>query len=401
MITVEKLSPAWRDAFLASRNSLFTPIDAAYCDRVENSAGPFPVRTFIGRDKSKVVSWGSFFLRKLALGRKNAPALKVAMACAIGTLPDYQRQGLAGKVWRVAEQSLAREVDAVLIYTGEGGKGYLFYRAMGYLPLLYPRSLRLTVAAVSPLQSKAVRTMPFTDSRIFSVRRGDVFEDCYHGYGGYMAGRPESLDRWGDVSFFYDPALVGCQPQISWLEDAKTRRWIVYAIWAGPVEKVGWKKGAVEIWELACAGDCDLALLRDLLQPICAAARTGNGQVDWWAVPGHTLTQQLIALGFVERPRSLCVLGKVFDPAKKLGEQLRIECAGSAGQRIDIHMNDCHAEIESDAATRMILGRSAASGEHQHGLLTVFPLEKTVTALETLERALPIVPWAYFASEFI
>ena len=64
-------------------------------------------------------------------------------------------------------------------------------------------------------------------------------------------------------------------------------------------------------------------------------------------------------------------------------------------------MNDCHVEIESDAATRMALGRSSASQEHQHGLLTVYPLVKTSTVLEALDRALPIVPWAYFASEFI
>jgi hypothetical protein len=401
MITVEKLAPAWRDAFLASRNSLFTPIDSAYCDRVEKAASPFSVRTFIGRDESKVVSWGSFFLRKLALGSENASALKVAMACAIGTLPDYQRQGLAGKVWRLAEESLAREVDAALIYTGEGGKGYLFYRAMGYLPLLYPRPLSLKIGNESAVQSPEVRIISFCESSKFSKHRSDVFSDCYRDYGGYMAGRPASLDHWGDVSFFYDPAIVGCQPQISWLEDVKTGRWIAYAIWAGPIEKVGWKKGAVEIWELACAGDCDLALLRCLLQPTCAAARAGSGQVDWWAVPGHTLTRQMHALGFFERPRSLCILGKVFDPAKKLGERLRTECTNSAGQRVDIHMNDYRVEIESDAAMRMVFGRSTASLEYQHGLLTIYPLEKNQTALEDLDCALPIVPWAYFASEFI
>src|ERR1017187_32647 len=401
MITVEKLAPAWRDAFLASRNSLFTTIDAAYCDRIENTASSFPVRTFIGRDESKVVSWGSFFLRQLAVSRENTPAVKVAMACAIGTLPDCQRQGLARKVWRAAEQSLAREVDAVLIYTGEGGKGYFFYRTMGYLPLLYPRPLRLTVAGGSPAQSQEVRTMSFAKSRVFSRRRDVVFANCYHGYGGYMADRPESLDRWADISFFYDPATVGCQPQISWVEDFKTGRWIAYAIWAGPIEKVGWKKGMVELWEVACARDYDLVSLRHLLQPACVAARKGIGQLDWWAVPDHALTQQMIALGFAEKPRSLCVLGKVFDPAKKLGEQLRVECTSNAGQRVDIHMNNCHVEIENDAATRMVLGRSTASLEHQHGLLTIYPLEQIPTALETLDRALPIVPWAYFASEFI
>ncbi len=126
MITVEKLAPAWRDRFLASRNSLFTPITAPYCDRIEDPASPFPVRTFIGRNESKIVSWGSFFLRELVTGRENLSAMKVAMACAIGTLPEYQRQGLAGKVWRAAEKSLAQEVDAMLIYTGEGGQDTFF-----------------------------------------------------------------------------------------------------------------------------------------------------------------------------------------------------------------------------------------------------------------------------------
>ena len=169
----------------------------------------------------------------------------------------------------------------------------------------------------------------------------------------------------------------------------------------GPIEKVAWKKGLVELWEVACAKDCDLASLRRLLQPACAAARQGNGELDWWAVPGHALTQQMLALGFVERPRSLCVLGKVFDSAKMLGGQLRIESTSSERRRVDIHMNDCRVEIENDAATRMALGRSTASLSHQHGLLTVYPLGKTPTAVETLDHALPAVPWAYFASEFI
>ncbi len=401
MITVEKLAPAWRDEFLASRNSLFTPIDAAYCDRIEDPVSPFPVRTFIGREESKVVSWGSFFLRQLAFGRKNTPAIKVAMACAIGTLPDYQRRGLAGKVWRAAEQSLAQEADAVLIYTGEGSPGYLFYRAMGYLPLLYPRPLRLKIDNESPVQSQEVRISSFCESMMFSGHRHAIFANCYHGYGGYMADRPESLDCWADISFFYDPTIVGCRPQISWLEDEKTGQWIAYAIWAGPIEKVAWKKGLVELWEVACTKDCDLASLRHLLQPACAAARQGNGELDWWAVPGHALTQQMLALGFIEKPRSLCVLGKVFDSAKMLGDQLRIESTSSERRRVDIHMDDCHVEIENDAATRMALGRSTASSAHQHGLLTVYPLGKTPTALETLNHALPVVPWAYFASEFI
>ena len=152
---------------------------------------------------------------------------------------------------------------------------------------------------------------------------------------------------------------------------------------------------------MACDKDCDLASLRHLLQPARAAARQGNGKLDWWAVPGHALTQQILALGFVERPRSLCVLGKMFDSAKMLGGQLRVESTSSERQRVDIHMDDCRVEIENDTATRMALGRATASSAHQHGLLTVYPPGKTPTALETLDHALPAVPWAYFASEFI
>ena len=97
MVTVEKLTPAWWEAFLVSRNSLFTPLDSQYWNRIENPHASVPVRTFIGRDQSKVLSWGSFFLRRLHTGRDRAAALRVAMACAIGTLPDHQRRGLGAK----------------------------------------------------------------------------------------------------------------------------------------------------------------------------------------------------------------------------------------------------------------------------------------------------------------
>jgi ribosomal protein S18 acetylase RimI-like enzyme len=123
MITVEKLTPAWRDAFLVSRNSLFTYASPDYWNGIEDPASALPVRTYIGRDESRVVAWGSFFVRELDIGRPTAPVIKVAMACAIGTLPDYQRRGLGAKVWRAAEESLAREVDGVFVYTGEGGQG--------------------------------------------------------------------------------------------------------------------------------------------------------------------------------------------------------------------------------------------------------------------------------------
>jgi GNAT superfamily N-acetyltransferase len=409
MITVEELTRAWRDAFLVSRNSLFTPASPQYWDRLEDSASWFPARTYIGHDETKVVAWSSFLVRELELGRQETSTIKVAMAFAVGTLPDHQRQGLGGKVWRAAEESLAQEADGVLVYTGEGGKGYPFYRAMGYVPLLYPRALRLTVSREPHTEKTGAPTAPFSEFGGLSSHRGEVFATCYQGYGGFMAGRPSSLDRWADVSFFYDLNSVGSIPQISWLENAATGRWVAYAIWAGPIEKVDWKKGVVEIWELACAEDCDLESLRRVLQPACMAARNGSGRVDWWAVPDHPLTQKMLALGFEERPRDLCVLGKVFDPARRLNDQFRtgklgarsVECAESAGRRVDIDIDGCGVEIEHDGAMRMVLGRSTASLEHQHGLLTIRPLRKTPAVLEALDGALRIVPWCYFASEYI
>ncbi len=297
MIAVEMLTPARRPAFLASRNSLFTPVTAEYWDRADSPDSPFPVRTWVALDGDKVVAWSSFYLRKLEL-----PAMKVGMACAIGTLPDYQRQGLGAKVWRAAEEHLAREADAGLVYTGERGPGFPFYRAMGYEPVHFPIAMR-SPGRASAQPSPRVRTRPFTG---LTAAQAEVFAECYRGYAGYMAGRPESLRQWSQVSFFYDPVVLGCAPQISWLEDGTA-----YAIWAGPITGVTWKHGVTEIWELACRADSDIESIRDLLQPALAAA---HGPVDWWAVDGHWLTSLVAALGFVERPRSLCVLGKLFDP---------------------------------------------------------------------------------------
>lgn len=409
MITVEKLTPAWRHAFLVSRNSLFTPISADYFDRVENPASPFPARTFIGRNGSKVVSWGSFYPRKLELGPARAPGLKIAMACAIGTLPDHQRQGLGAKVWRAAEESLSKEIDGILVYTGEAGPGYRFYRAMGYLPLVYPRALRLTVTGESRGGPDMPMTSTFAESRDHLRQRGEVFDNCYRGYAGFMGDRPVSLNAWADSSFFYDEISLGCVPQISWLEDVTTGRWIAYAIWAGPIQKVDWKKGIVEIWELSCADDFPVEFLRRLLQPVRAAAGGGNGHVDWWAVDGHSLTDKMLALGFVERPRSLCALGKMFDPSQKLKELLRAkaepwrstEGIRSAGGRVDLHVDDGDVEIEPDAATRMIFGRSTATEELHHGLVTIRPYQRMRAMSEGLDSVLPSVPWSYFASEFI
>ena len=250
--------------------------------------------------------------------------------------------------------------------------------------------------------------MPFKESAALSERRGETFAACYRGYGGFMGQRPGSLDQWATVSFFYDAPTVGCIPQISWVEDA-SGRWIAYAIWAGPIRNVGWKRDLVEIWELACVDNCDVESLRRVLQPACTAACEGNGHIDWWAVPGHALSEKMLTLGFMEMPRSLCVLGRILDPARMVRTQLQsrnisvgsIECATGANSRVEIRLDDCHVEIEIDGVTRMLFGRSTASLEHQHGSLTIRPLRKAQTVLETLDRAFPLVRWSYFASEFI
>jgi hypothetical protein len=405
MITVEKLTPAWREAFLASRNSLFTPLDSPSWDRVENPGSSNPVWTFIGRDQSKVLSWGSFFPRGLHLGRERTQVLQVAMACAIGTLPDYQRQGLGAKVWRAAEAALAQEVDGVLVYTGEGGPGYPFYRAMGYLPLLYPPCVRRKVSTESSCGSDAVTTKPLAGCDDFWQSGADVFAACYGGCGGHLADRPASLERWAKRSFFYHANAIGCVPQISWLQDELRGQWTAYAIWAGPITKIDWKRDAVEIWELACHDDCDTGSLDQLLRPACEAARQGGGYIDWWTVPGR-LTEQMQVLDFVQLPRSLCILGKVFDPARKLAEQLDgrgfpAKCLNGAGERVEIRTVDCVVEVERDAAIRMVFGRSTASQEYQLGMLTIRPLAKARATIEAFDTALPCVPWSYLASEYI
>jgi len=409
MMTVEKLTPAWHVAFLASHNALFTKISAEYLERLGDPQSPFPVRTFIARDETQVAAWGRFYLRSLQLYGDTAAPLKVAMACAIGTLPDHQRKGLGRKVWRVAEGASAEEVDAVVVYTSEGGMGYPFYRAQGYLPLFYPRPMRRSVSGPAQYQRPETKTMSFRESETLSGRRGELFAACYRDYGGFMGHRPRSLDEWATVSFFYDPPTVGCTPQISWVEDAMTGRWIAYAIWAGPIRNVGWKKDVVEIWEMACADNCDVECLRHLLQPVCAAACDGNGHIDWWSVPGHALSERMLSLGFEEMPRSLCVLGRILDPARMLQTRLRsgnlstgsVECTTQANSRVEIRLGDCRLEIEIEGATRMLFGRSTASLEHQHGSLTIRPLRKTRAVLETLDQVFPFVRWSYFASEFI
>jgi GNAT superfamily N-acetyltransferase len=405
MVTVEKLTPAWREAFLVSRNSLFTPIESPYLEQVENPDSSVPVRTFIGRDQSKVLSWGSFYLRGLHTERDRVPALRVAMACAIGTLPDHQRQGLGTKVWRAAEMALAQEVDGVLVYTGESGPGYSFYRAMGYLPLLYPPCVRRKVSSESGAEKDVAKTRPLAGFVDFWHSGPSVFTECYRGSCGFLADRPGSLERWAKASFFYHANAIGCIPQVSWLQDESSGSWTAYAIWAGPIEKIDWKRGAVEIWELACRDNCSTKSLDQLLRPACQAARKGSGYVDWWAVPGR-LTERMLALDFTELPRSLCVLGKVFDPAMNLAEQLEARgfpanCRNGAGGRAEMSAGGCIVEIERDAATRMVFARSSASQEHQLGMLTMRPMAKARATLEAFDAALPRVPWSYLASEYI
>jgi hypothetical protein len=232
-----------------------------------------------------------------------------------------------------------------------------------------------------------------------------VFAECYRGCGGFLADRPGSLEHWVETSFFYHPNAIGCVPQVSWLPDEPSGQWIAYAIWAGPITKIGWKRNAVEIWELACRDRCEVESLDQLLRPVREAACKGGRYIDWWAVPGG-LAEQMLALDFAELPRSLCVLGKVFDPAKKLTEQLEARglpaiCRNGASGRVEIRVGDCIGELERDAAMRMVFGRSSAGQEHQLGMLTMRPFAKTRATIEALDVALPCIPWSYLASEYI
>ncbi len=414
MITVERLSPAWRSPFLQSRNSLFVPIDAAYLERTEAPDSAFPVTTYIARDESRVLSWAGFYSRRLMIGAPQAPSLRLAHAFAIGTLPEHRRQGLGRKVWQAAERHLVADTDGILIYTNEGGDGYPFYRSLGYLPLAFPPRLRLTFEASPQISAHPagalVRTATFSETGHADDERGQVFSACYRGHVGFLAERPRSLDLWSRASFFYEPRLMGYTPKISWIE-RPNGHWKAYAIWAGPMDRIEWKKGAVEIWEIACAEDSDPESLRALLQPAVVAGRAGraDGSPHWWAVPGHRITRQMMALGAEESPRALCVLGRIFDPAARLAERLRatipsargVDCAIAAGGRVELRLNDVAVQIERDSALRLLFGRTTATIEHQHGVLSVQPAAKTRDVLHLLDRAFPCAPWAYFASEFI
>ena len=248
-------------------------------------------------------------------------------------------------------------------------------------------------------------TKPLAEFDDFWDSGASVFAECYRGCGGFLADRPGSLERWVKTSFFYRPNTIGCVPQVSWLQDESSGRWTAYAVWAGPIKKINWKRDAVEIWELARRDDCDTESLGQLLQPAYEAACKGGGYIDWWAVPGQ-LTKQMLALDFTELPRSLCVLGKVFDPARKLAAQLEARsfsanCLNGAGGRVEIRAGDGIVEVERDAAMRMVFGRSSASQEHRLGMLTLRPLAEAWRTLEALDAALPFVPWSYIASEYI
>jgi GNAT superfamily N-acetyltransferase len=406
MITIEPLSTAWSESFLQSRNTVFTPVSPEYWRRINQETARSPVRTFVCRDESRVLSWASFCLRQIHLGSPARRPLRIGQAWAIGTLPDAQRKGYARKVWMAAEEELARETDGILIYTDEHGVGFPFYRSMGYLPLAYPGWWRLTTPpAHQPAISGRVHTLPFTGFNSSGEDARALFDGCYAGHAGFLAGRPQSMDNWAATSPFYDADAMGYTPQISWLEDSRgTRK--SYAIWAGPMNKPAWKKGAVEIWELACAADCDDASLGALLEPALRLA-SPTTSVDWWSPTGHILAGRLQTLGFAPRPNSLCVLGTVFDPATRLIEQLRAASSEfspgrpTTGQHVNVEFGNTRVEIQRDAAVRLIFARSSAHLEHAQGLIIVHPIQKTAECLNRIDAALPYSPWAYFPSEYI
>jgi hypothetical protein len=100
-----------------------------------------------------------------------------------------------------------------------------------------------------------------------------------------------------DLTFF------GQVPQISWLENA-SGDWLWYCIWAGSMDRPSWKRGAVEIWEIASEGD--FSVTHKVLSPALSAGQHRGGP-DWWAIPGHRLTDEITSMGIVKKRWNLCV----------------------------------------------------------------------------------------------
>jgi len=313
-LTVEQLTEPWIGAYLKTRNSMFTAVSAAYIARtMTDSPLRFPVRHYIARDEREVAAFAGFYLRPLHLA--SGLTVTVALACAIGTNPAYQRQGLGRKVWQCAEQELAGVADGVVIYTGYGSTGFKFYQAMGYETLCLPGQFDVVPDG---LTAAGAVTTPLTDAGDFQSQADALFRSCYESYGGYIERDPGNSARWGRTSFFYDPEIVGAVPQLSRVSRPDGTL-AAYAVWSGPMTKVGWKKNAVELWEIAGCPDVSTHELAALLAPAASAALAGGGRLTGWYGPAQWLRERLKPLGVQDLPPNLVVLGKWFEGKRPEG----------------------------------------------------------------------------------
>ena len=404
-LTLEALSEKWLDQYLTARSSLFTAVSRDYLLKTLRNDSPFPVRNYLARDADKVAACASFYLRPLEIDRNfNVTA---AIACAIGTLPEYQRHGIGRKLWRYCEQELCGQADAVVIYAKETGTGFKFYRAMGYEPLFFPRPLSLIPECVLDV-IPGVATVPLRDATARVIAADKLFRHCYGGNNGLMGSRPDSLLRWSRTSYFYDKEIAGATPQFSWLESPDGTL-AAYVIWNGPMKKVGWKKDAVEIWEIACRKKCSARDLSALLSAAGNAAAKSGVKLICWSSPEHFLLGKLKAAGFEEQPRHLAVLGKWLNPGGMLQAKLdradtskkwNATIKGISG-KFEIETPDFTIELEASVLTRLLFGRISAAAALVSGLAGVYPAGMAEDAQKMLENIFHPLDWGYLASEFI
>ncbi len=405
-LTLEILSEKRLDQYLRTRSTLFTAVSRDYLLNTLRNDSSFPVRHYIAGNAGEVAACASFYLRPMAVSHNFN--ITVAMACAIGTLPAYQRQGIGRKLWRYCEKELSEQADAVAIYTGETGTGFKFYRAMGYEPLFFPRPLTLDPECFRTAAVREVATVPFQDASGLMNGADELFRHCYDRNNGYMGDRPDSLLRWSRTSYFYDADISGATPQFSRLE-APDGKLLAYMIWNGPMEKVAWKKDAVEIWEIACRKECSDDDLSALLSAAVNVAAAYGVRLICWSSPEHFLYSKLTASGFEEQPRNLVVLGKWLDLGRSLQAKLDSLAAAqkwkasvkNCSEKFEMKTPEFTVELDTSSLTRLLFGRTSAAAVLASGLAGVYPAGRTESARMMLENIFEPFEWGYFASEFI
>ena len=323
---------------------------------------------------------------------------------AVGTREDMRSKGVGSAMIAAAKEFLADRCDMLMVYRGgERSNGYNFYVKSGHRDLIYVRQALWDTATAGGVQAPALQTAVLGLDDLYAE------EEAVHAahlltYGGYGGFPPRCPGYWRQAmtAMIYE-VIPQETAYVRFPATGELQGYLLAGFASGRYANDTWAVQDV-------AGEP--TAVRECFQTLGHMAAGQGRKVVIHLSHEHPWRELCLALGFVEGPRHMMIMGQLIRP-QELVRQTSTDLNLLAGLRVrawtptwdgvlwedEPVRRDITIEGKDDFLTRLLCRRLDLLRAVETDLVSVQNGDEAT--VRRLSAAFPYAPWVYLHMDYV